>query len=143
MKKDIIIFGAGQIGRIALLKYGNRVKYFIDNNESIIGNRINGVIIKSVQKGIIDADDCTIVIASKCQDMMEKQLKEAGAEDRRKLEFHRMILDKKLPYTIGGGIGQSRLCMYFLRKAHIGEVQAAIWPEDMIKECSEHNIFLL
>ncbi len=74
---------------------------------------------------------------------MEKQLKEAGAEDRRKLEFHRMILDKKLPYTIGGGIGQSRLCMYFLRKAHIGEVQAAIWPEDMIKECSEHNIFLL
>ncbi len=74
---------------------------------------------------------------------MEKQLKEAGAEDRRELAFHKMILDKKLPYTIGGGIGQSRLCMYFLRKAHIGEVQAAIWPEDMIKECSEHNIFLL
>ena len=81
MKKDIIIFGAGQIGRIALLKYGNRVKYFIDNNESIIGNRINGVIIKSVQKGIIDADDCTIVIASKCQDMMEKQLKELGVDN--------------------------------------------------------------
>lgn len=74
---------------------------------------------------------------------MAKQLKEAGAEDRGELEFHRMILDKKLPYTIGGGIGQSRLCMYFLRKAHIGEVQAAIWPEDMIRECSEHNIFLL
>lgn len=74
---------------------------------------------------------------------MEKQLKEAGAEDRKELDFHKMILDKKLPYTIGGGIGQSRLCMYFLRKAHIGEVQASIWPEDMIKECGEHNIFLL
>lgn len=74
---------------------------------------------------------------------MEKQLKEAGAEDRRELEFHRMILEKKLPYTIGGGIGQSRLCMYFLRKAHIGEVQASIWPEDMVRECGKHNIFLL
>lgn len=74
---------------------------------------------------------------------MEKQLKEAGAEDRRAMEFHRMILGKELPYTIGGGIGQSRLCMFFLRKAHIGEVQVSIWPEDMIKECSENNIFLL
>ena len=54
-----------------------------------------------------------------------------------------MILGKELPYTIGGGIGQSRLCMFFLRKAHIGEVQVSIWPEDMIKECSENNIFLL
>ena len=74
---------------------------------------------------------------------MEKQLKEAGAEDRRAMEFHRMILGKERPYTIGGGIGQSRLCMFFLRKAHIGEVQVSIWPEDMIKECSENNIFLL
>ena len=54
-----------------------------------------------------------------------------------------MILNKELPYTIGGGIGQSRLCMYFLRKAHIGEVQASIWSDDMIKECRENNIFLL
>ena len=54
-----------------------------------------------------------------------------------------MILEKKLPYTIGGGIGQSRLCMYFLRKAHIGEVQASIWPDDMIDECRKNNIFLL
>lgn len=74
---------------------------------------------------------------------MERQLKEAGAEDRKTLEFHQKILKKELPYTIGGGIGQSRLCMYFLRKAHIGEVQAAIWPEDMIKKCNENNIFLL
>lgn len=74
---------------------------------------------------------------------MEKQLREAAAEDRRNMDFHRMILNRELPYTIGGGIGQSRLCMFFLRKAHIGEVQVSIWPDDMIKECSENNIFLL
>lgn len=74
---------------------------------------------------------------------MERQLKEAHAEERRDLEFHKMILNKELPYTIGGGIGQSRLCMYFLRKAHIGEVQVSVWPEDMVAECSENNIFLL
>ncbi len=74
---------------------------------------------------------------------MERQLKEANAEDRKTLEFHRKILKNQLPYTIGGGIGQSRLCMFFLRKAHIGEVQAAIWPEEMIKTCSDNHIFLL
>ncbi|MCQ4635304.1 aspartate--ammonia ligase [Anaerovorax odorimutans] len=74
---------------------------------------------------------------------MERQLKEAGAEERRSMEFHKKILNRELPYTIGGGIGQSRLCMFFLRKAHIGEVQVSIWPDEMIKECSENNIFLL
>ena len=77
------------------------------------------------------------------EDAMDRQLRIAGADDRREMEFHRKILNKELPYTIGGGIGQSRLCMYFLRKAHIGEVQAAIWPDDMIRECQENNIFLL
>ena len=77
------------------------------------------------------------------EEAMDRQLKEAGADDRRDMEFHRMILERKLPYTIGGGIGQSRLCMYFLRKAHIGEVQASIWPEEMVRECRENDIFLL
>lgn len=77
------------------------------------------------------------------EEAMDRQLEKAGDNDRRNLEYHRMILNKELPYTIGGGIGQSRLCMYFLRKAHIGEVQASIWPQDMIKECEENNIFLL
>lgn len=74
---------------------------------------------------------------------MERQLKEAEEEARASMEFHKMILNKELPYTIGGGIGQSRLCMFFLRKAHIGEVQVSIWPEDMIETCRDHNIFLL
>ncbi len=77
------------------------------------------------------------------EEAMARQLKIAGEEARAELEFHKKILNKELPYSVGGGIGQSRLCMYFLRKAHIGEVQASIWPEDMIKECEENNIFLL
>lgn len=77
------------------------------------------------------------------EDSMAGQLKAAGCEERAELPFHKAILNRELPYTIGGGIGQSRLCMYFLRKAHIGEVHAAIWPDDMIKECEENNIFLL
>ncbi len=74
---------------------------------------------------------------------MERQLAMENALDRKRLAFHRAILERKLPYSIGGGIGQSRLCMYFLRKAHIGEVQVSVWPEDMIECCRENNIFLL
>ena len=77
------------------------------------------------------------------EEAMAKQLKIAGEEKRAELEFHKAVLNGELPYTIGGGIGQSRLCMYFLRKAHIGEVQVSVWPEDMIKECTENDIFLL
>ena len=77
------------------------------------------------------------------EESMERQLKLAGAEERKNLDFHKAILKGELPYTIGGGIGQSRLCMYFLRKAHIGEVQVSVWPEDMIKQCEENDIFLL
>ncbi len=76
-------------------------------------------------------------------DVMKKQLERRDAVDRSGLVFHRMILNNELPFTIGGGIGQSRLCMYFLRKAHIGEVQSSVWPEDMIRECQENDIFLL
>ena len=91
--------------------------------------------------------DCAIELSSMGirvdAEAMDRQLKKADKEERRGLEFHQMILNDELPCTIGGGIGQSRLCLYFLRKAHIGEVQVSIWPEDMIKECSENNIFLL
>jgi aspartate--ammonia ligase len=72
-----------------------------------------------------------------------KQLEEAGCEDRKGLEYHSLLLNGKLPYTIGGGIGQSRICMFFLRNAHIGEVQAGIWPEEMLEECCMSGIALL
>ena len=77
------------------------------------------------------------------EEAMARQLALAGAEDRKGLPFHKAILNSELPYSIGGGIGQSRLCMYFLRKAHIGEVQASVWPDEMIKMCEAADIHLL
>ena len=65
---------------------------------------------------------------------LEKQLKEAKAEDRKKLMYHKMLLNDELPLTIGGGLGQSRICMYFMKVVHIGEVQSSVWPEEMIQE---------
>ncbi|WP_034997977.1 aspartate--ammonia ligase [Ligilactobacillus salivarius] len=77
------------------------------------------------------------------EDSMVEQLKKTGYEDRLKLQYHKMILNKELPYTIGGGIGQSRLCMLLLGKAHVGEVQASIWPDEMLKKCEENDIHIL
>lgn len=74
---------------------------------------------------------------------LEKQLELADCEDRKKLDYHKLVLNKKLPYTVGGGIGQSRICMFFLQKAHIGEVQASIWSEEMMDICDKHNMPLL
>ena len=74
---------------------------------------------------------------------LEEQLKITGKEDRKKLMFHKMLLDGKLPLSIGGGIGQSRLCMLLLKKAHIGEVQVSVWPDAMVKDCLDKGIFLL
>ena len=71
------------------------------------------------------------------------QLKKAGCEERKDLPFQKAIINEELPYTIGGGIGQSRICMFFLRKAHIGEVQCSIWPEEIRKEAEAHGIQLL
>ncbi len=74
---------------------------------------------------------------------LDKQLTEAGCEDRRLLPFHKALLAGELPYTIGGGIGQSRLCMLILGSAHIGEVQASVWDEETLRRCAEAGIPLL
>lgn len=74
---------------------------------------------------------------------MKRQLEIAGESNKADQEFHKAIINNELPYSIGGGIGQSRLCMFFLRKAHIGEVQASIWPKTMIEQCKKNNIQLL
>lgn len=71
------------------------------------------------------------------------QLKLAGCEDRASLPFQKAILEKKLPYTVGGGIGQSRICMFFLRKAHIGEVQSSVWPDDVLEKAAANGVVLL
>ena len=72
-----------------------------------------------------------------------EQIKKAGCEDRLELDYHKALLAGDLPYTIGGGIGQSRLCMLMLRTAHIGEVQVSTWPQDMIEVCRANDIHLL
>ena len=77
------------------------------------------------------------------ENALERQLDEAGCNDRKTLPFHRAILEKKLPYSIGGGIGQSRLCMFFLKKMHIGEVQASVWPEEQEGALLEQGCKLL
>ncbi len=77
------------------------------------------------------------------EDAMRRQLAIRGCEDRAELPFHKALLAGELPYTVGGGIGQSRMCMFFLRKAHIGEVQSSHWPQEVRNACREKNIDLL
>ena len=72
-----------------------------------------------------------------------RQLQKAGCMERAKLPFQSAVIEETLPFTIGGGIGQSRICMFFLRKAHIGEVQSSLWKEEIVKETEKHGIPLL
>ncbi len=74
---------------------------------------------------------------------LAEQLKKANCEERAELTFQKAVLNRELPYTVGGGIGQSRICMFFLRKAHIGEVQASIWPDEVRTEAEQKGVVLL
>ena len=74
---------------------------------------------------------------------MKRQLELADCMERAELPYQKAVINDELPYTIGGGIGQSRLCMYFLRKAHIGEVQVSVWPAEHVRICEENGIHLL
>ncbi len=77
------------------------------------------------------------------EEALANQLKMSGCEDRANLPFQKDVLDKNLPYTIGGGIGQSRICMFFLQRAHIGEVQSSIWPDEVLEKAKENGVNLL
>ena len=74
---------------------------------------------------------------------LDSQLTKAGCDERRKLPFHKMLLAGELPLTIGGGIGQSRLCMLLLAKAHVGEVQVSLWDDETMKVCRDGGLVLL
>ena len=74
---------------------------------------------------------------------LARQLKNAGCEERAALPFHKMLLNDELPLTIGGGIGQSRLCMLLMQTAHIGEVQVSVWDDNTVRECEKAGIMLL
>ena len=77
------------------------------------------------------------------EDALQRQLILAGCEERLRLPFQKAVYEKKLPYTIGGGIGQSRICMFFLRKAHIGEVQVSVWPQEDIDYAKSRGVIIL
>ena len=77
------------------------------------------------------------------KDSLKSQLEKAGCPERAELPFQKAILNEELPYTIGGGIGQSRICMFFLRKAHIGEVQCSLWSDEVMKIAEENGLQLL
>ena len=77
------------------------------------------------------------------KDALLSQLEKAGCTERADLPYHKAVIREELPYTIGGGIGQSRICMFFLRKAHIGEVQSSLWPDAIVAECEKAGIRLL
>ena len=76
-------------------------------------------------------------------DALLKQLEITDNMGRKDLQFHKRLINDELPLSIGGGIGQSRISMYYLRKAHIGEVQASIWPPELLEQCRKNQIFLL
>lgn len=78
-----------------------------------------------------------------CENSLQEQLSISGFEDRKELDYHKALLEGKLPYTIGGGIGQSRICLFFLDKMHIGEVQASVWDPKTLEDCKKKNIKLL
>jgi aspartate--ammonia ligase len=77
------------------------------------------------------------------KEAMLRQLEIRGCPERQRLFWHQKLLRDELPLSLGGGIGQSRLCMYFLRKAHVGEIQASLWPEEMVSVCRANHIPLL
>ncbi|MBQ2557490.1 MAG: aspartate--ammonia ligase, partial [Lachnospiraceae bacterium] len=74
---------------------------------------------------------------------LASQLEKAGCPERAELDFQKALLEGRLPYTVGGGIGQSRICMFFLRKAHIGEVQVSVWPDDVVEYAASRGVELL
>ena len=102
------------------------------SGEILIYNRVTGGAFEISSMGIrVD------------KDALLRQLKAENAEDRLSLPFHKALINDELPLSIGGGIGQSRLCMLLLHKAHVGEVHASVWPEAEIKRCREQGIILL
>ena len=117
------------------IKHDGRAADYDDwslNGDLLLWNDVLGIAFEISSMGI-RVDEKSLV----------EQLKIRGNEERLKFKYHSMILNKELPLTIGGGIGQSRLCMLLLEKAHIGEVQVSVWSDEMIRECADNNIVLL
>ena len=136
---------AKEYGAVFVMQIGGRLK----NGEKHDGRapdyddwKLNGDIL--VYNRVLDsAFELSSMGIRVDRDSLLSQLKAENAEDRLKYEFHKLLVSGALPLTVGGGIGQSRLCMFLLQKAHIGEVQVSIWPEKEIKKCKSVGIRLL
>ncbi len=142
-KKAVFIIGIGNKLENGEPHDGRAADYDDWTTETINGYKgLNGdiVIWNPVLKRAFEISSMGIRVDKKA---LEKQLKLTNTEDRKKYYFHKKLLNNELPLSIGGGIGQSRLCMYFLRKKHIGEVQSSIWNEEIIKDACENKIDLL
>ena len=133
-KKAVFIMKIGDVLKSGE-KHDGRAADYDDwslNGDIIFWNEVLGIAFELSSMGIrVD------------EKSLKEQLQKANCTDRANLPFHKALLNGELPYTIGGGIGQSRICMYFMKKAHIGEVQASVWDEKNIRICSENNIKLL
>ena len=135
-KKKGVVF-LMQIGKILKsgIKHDGRAPDYDDwelNGDILYWNEVLGHAFEISSMGIrVDSES------------LDRQLTLAGCDARRSLPFHRMLLDGELPLTIGGGIGQSRMCMLLLGKAHIGEVQSSLWPDEMMQACEKSGIQLL
>jgi aspartate--ammonia ligase len=138
----VFILGIGSPLKSGLPHDGRAPDYDDWTTPTEMGPGLNGDIIVwyPVLKTALEISSMGIRVDSQT---LEKQLKLTGTIERQKLYFHQKLLNGELPLSIGGGIGQSRLCMFFLRKAHIGEIQVSIWPEEIREECQKNNIFLL
>jgi len=133
-KKAVFIIGIGDDLKSGI-KHGGRAPDYDDwklNGDILFWYPVLNIPVELSSMGI-RVDEDTLV----------KQLQKAGCNDRLKLSFHRDLLEGRLPYTIGGGIGQSRLCMFFLGKAHIGEVHASVWDNRTLEETKKAGIHLL
>lgn len=111
-----------------------------ENSEGFNGLNGDIIVYDSVLDTALELSSMGIRVSP---EILEAQLKLMDEEKRKDLPFHKSLLEGELPYSIGGGIGQSRLCMFLLQKAHIGEVQASIWPKKQIEECRKAGIYLL
>lgn len=134
LKKAVFIFQIGDVLKSGI-KHDGRAPDYDDwslNGDIVIYNPVLDRAFELSSMGIrVD------------ESALNSQLEKANAQNRKSFPFHKALLDKELPYSIGGGIGQSRLCMFYLRKAHIGEVQASVWSDEMDEWCKQNHMNLL
>lgn len=133
-KKSVFVFQIGDKLKSGTRHDGRAPDYddWALNGDILVWNKVLGHAFELSSMGIRVSEQS-----------LKEQLEKSGCPERATLPFHRSLLAGELPYTIGGGIGQSRLCMLMLKKAHIGEVQAGLWPKDMVETCRKNDIFLL